>query len=383
MKTSRRAIMFLAIISMYALIVIYIGAHLLLWVRQWVPAVPTAGFWLLYTLAAVGYFMAYIPWMKNVYPIKQGLKWLGAYYFALLEFAIALLLIADLIYVILAQFPVDMTYYIKVAGFVVTFVLMSIIVWGSRNAWATVTRQYPIAIDKQADDLPKLKIAVVSDIHLGDIVGKRHLQRMIDSINLRKPDLVLMVGDVLDDRIEPFIRQRMDQQLQGLEAKYGVFAVLGNHEYYGGTIATYVEMMDKVGIRVLQDEVIEVAGCYLVGRKDKAAETMDAEGRRTIDSLVTGLNSGKPIIVMDHQPFRLDQASDAGVDVLLCGHTHRGQFAPNHFVTQRMYELDWGYKRKEQMHTVVTSGYGVWGPPIRLGSRSEIVELEVTFSHDN
>lgn len=86
-----------------------------------------------------------------------------------------------------------------------------------------------------------------------------------------------------------------------------------------------------------------------------------------------------PIIAMDHQPTDLQAAADNGVDLLLCGHTHRGQMAPNHLVTRRMYELDWGYKQKGSMHTIVSSGFGFWGPPLRLGSQSEIVQIEVTF----
>ncbi len=379
MKSWRNVAVFGIVLILYVAINIYIGAHGLLWMRQWMPAMSVVVYWSVFALVALAYLLALLPWRKELYQIKRWLKIIGAYYMAMMQFAVIMLLIADLLYVVLLYFGGDMSAYIQVTGSIILFFIAVALGWGSRNAWSTVIRKYPVTIEKEVDDLKGLRVIVVSDIHLGDIVGKRHLQRMIDQIYQKKPDLVLMVGDILDDRIEPFIRHRMDQQLKDLQATYGVYAVLGNHEYYGGAVKQFTDMMDRVGIRVLQDEVIEVAGCYLVGRKDKAAESMDENGRQTIDALLAGINQSKPIIVMDHQPFHLDKASSAGVDLLLCGHTHRGQFAPNHWVTERMYEIDWGHMRKEQTDVVVTSGFGTWGPPIRLGSRSEIVELEIRF----
>lgn len=192
-----------------------------------------------------------------------------------------------------------------------------------------------------------------------------------------KPDVILLAGDVLDDSIEPFIRNRMSEQLKLLKARHGVYAVLGNHEYYGGSIKEYTELMDSIGIKVLQDEVVETAGVYIVGRKDKTAEAMEAGGRLSVSSLLEGLDLSRPVIMMDHQPTGFDLAAKAGVDILLSGHTHRGQIAPNHWITKRLFELDWGYLLKEKMHVIVSSGYGTWGPPIRLASRSELIKLEV------
>lgn len=196
-------------------------------------------------------------------------------------------------------------------------------------------------------------------------------------MNAMQPDVILLAGDVLDDSIEPFIRNSMSEQIKQLKARYGVYAVLGNHEYYGGSIKEYTDLMSSIGIKVLQDEVEEVAGTYIVGRKDKTAEAMEAGGRQSVSSLLEGLDLTRPVIMMDHQPTGFDVAAQAGVDVLLSGHTHRGQIAPNHWITKRLFELDWGYLRKDNLHVVVSSGYGTWGPPIRLASRSEIIKLEV------
>jgi predicted MPP superfamily phosphohydrolase len=219
---------------------------------------------------------------------------------------------------------------------------------------------------------------------LGNLVGNRHLDRLLPLVNDWQPDVVLLAGDVIDDTVEPFLRRDMSSRLARLQAKYGVFAVLGNHEYYGGHIPEYVETMRRIGIPVLQDETVTVGGAIqIAGRKDKTAESMDPQGRKPIAELVSAFDDWLPIIVMDHQPTRYDLAAAAGVDILVSGHTHRGQMAPNHWITRRMFELDWGYLRKKQMHAFVSSGFGTWGPPIRLASRSEIVQITVHFKGGN
>jgi predicted MPP superfamily phosphohydrolase len=138
--------------------------------------------------------------------------------------------------------------------------------------------------------------------------------------------------------------------------------------------------MNKIGIKVLRDETVEIAGAlYVAGRKDKTAESADPSGRLKVSDLLSPLDLDKPVILMDHQPTKFQQAAEAGADILLSGHTHRGQFFPNHLLTKRLFELDWGYMRKGAMHVIVSSGFGTWGPPIRIGSRSEIIQLEISF----
>lgn len=138
--------------------------------------------------------------------------------------------------------------------------------------------------------------------------------------------------------------------------------------------------MAALGIPVLRDERVTPDGVlHVVGRKDKTAESMDPDGRQPVAELLEGLDPALPVVLMDHQPYGYAAAAEAGVDIIVSGHTHRGQFAPNHWVTRRLFELDWGYLRKGKMHAIVSSGFGTWGPPVRLASRSEIVHLSVTF----
>lgn len=377
MKKLRMIASGVVMLLILALVNFYIGIHIWVLVDQWIPGVPSGLFWTIFTIVALAYFIGMIPWPRAVKPIARLLKVMGSYYLACMEFALIMLPLTDLLYWVLRMMGLKLNNYTSEAGATVLLLLIVFLVWGSRNAWSTIVRTHPIQVDKSIGTSTPLTIAVASDLHLGNIVGNRHLKKMVAKINNMRPDIILLAGDVLDDSIEPFIRNRMSEQLKQLKARHGVYAVLGNHEYYGGSIKQYTELMNSIGIKVLQDEVEEVAGTYIVGRKDKTAENMEVEGRKRVSTLLEGLDLSRPVIMMDHQPTGFDIAAQAGVDILLSGHTHRGQIAPNHWITKRLFELDWGYLQKDNLHVIVSSGYGTWGPPIRLASRSEIIKLEV------
>ncbi|QWU13899.1 hypothetical protein SAMN04487895_101149 [Paenibacillus sophorae] len=376
MKRIRLILSIAAGVLLLSLVNFYIGYHAWLLIQNWLPGTSPVVFWPVFWVIALAYVICRAPLPSALKPLARFLKVIGSYYLALMQFAIILLPVADLFYWILSITGADVSGYISEAGAVIVALLAVFLVWGSRNAWSTVLRVHSLGLPKRFER--DLTIAVASDLHLGDIVGNRHLKKMVDRMNAMKPDIVLLAGDVLDDSVEPFVRHRMSEQLGKLKARYGVFAVLGNHEYYGKDIKKYTDLMSEVGIRVLQDEVAEAAGVYIVGRKDKTAESMDSEGRKSVASLLEGLDLTRPVIMMDHQPTGFEAAARAGVDVLLSGHTHRGQIAPIHWITRRLFELDWGYLNKENLHVIVSSGYGTWGPPIRLASRSEIIGLSLS-----
>ncbi|WP_189023173.1 metallophosphoesterase [Paenibacillus albidus] len=358
------------------LVNLYIGMHVRILIGYLLPELLSAVFWPVFLLIAFAYMIGMLPWPQAVKPVGRFFKVLGSYYLACMEFAVIVLPLTDLLYWVLGLTGVDRTLFTAEAGAALTFLLVAFLVWGSRNAWSTIVRTHRLPVEKKSSTSAALTVAVASDLHLGNIVGNRHLRKMVAEINSMEPDVILLAGDVLDDSIEPFVRNRMSEQLKLLKARYGVYAVLGNHEYYGGSIKEYTELMAGIGIKVLQDEVVEAAGTYIVGRKDKTAEAMEG-GRLSVAALLEGLDLSRPVLMMDHQPTGFGAAAQAGVDVLLSGHTHRGQIAPNHWITKRLFELDWGYLRKENLHVVVSSGYGTWGPPIRLASRSELIKLEV------
>jgi predicted MPP superfamily phosphohydrolase len=363
----------------YSSINFYIGWHVTEWLRVIGVAYIPALFWSLFGIIAYGYIGGRIPLPSMIKPLGRLLKVVGSYYIFIMEMGFLLFLVGDLVglFVRLAgSYTDDYTIY---AGSTILAILIILLVIGSRNAWSPIVRHYELTIDKPAGGAHKeWTVAVASDLHLGNVVGRRHLRRLVDRVNAMDPDLILLPGDVIDDTIEPFIRNKMSELLGELRAKHGIYAVLGNHEYYGGHIDPYLIEMNKIGIRVLRDETVEIAGSlYVAGRKDKTAESADPSNRLAVGELLSPLNLNKAVILMDHQPTKFSAAADAGADIMLSGHTHRGQFAPNHLFTRRIFELDWGYMRKGLMHVVVSSGFGTWGPPIRIGSRSEIIQLKI------
>ncbi|UQZ87525.1 putative metallophosphoesterase [Paenibacillus konkukensis] len=369
---------FIPVLLLFVLINGYIGGHGAFLLAHYGAAFPMTLYWVLFAVLVFSYLIGRSRLLKG--PLGRLLKVIGSYYFAVMEFAFLLLIAADLIALTCKLAGAEPGVYIPVLAWGAAAVLVILLLRGSWNSWTPVVRKYELQVNKQVRGMKELRVLVASDIHLGNIVGKRHLSKLVKHAENTKPDLILLPGDVIDDSIEPYIRNGMSEVMRRLKAPLGTYAVLGNHEYYGGHIEEYVKQMEAIGIKVLRDETVGVQNAVLIaGRKDRTAERSGGSGRLSAAELLKDADSSRPIIMMDHQPYQFAQTAAAGVDVLLCGHTHRGQFAPNHWITRRLFELDWGYMRKEAMHVVVSSGFGSWGPPIRLASRSEIVELVIRF----
>lgn len=216
---------------------------------------------------------------------------------------------------------------------------------------------------------------MAADTHFGLLVGKGQAERLVTELNKLEPDIILLPGDLYDDDIQPFIDQKIDQILSKLQAPYGVYATLGNHDRHDGSMQRLIDTLERSGIEVLYDETTTVNGeLTLIGRKDRTDEE-----RISLDALMKHVDLSKPAILLDHQPYELDAAQQQGVDLIVSGHTHRGQVFPGNLITEAVYENDWGHLQLETMHSIVTSGFGFWGPPIRIGTRAEIVNIQIQF----
>jgi len=231
--------------------------------------------------------------------------------------------------------------------------------------------------DHQANMQPKalsMKIVAISDVHLGLGTVKSQLKRYVDMINAQQPDVILISGDLIDNSIVPVKNQRMAEELNQLHARYGIYMAPGNHEYISG-IDDCLQYLKQTSIRVLRDEVVTLPnGLQIIGRDDRAARH-----RKTLTQLTQDISRRQPVIVLDHQPAEIDQAVTAGVDLLICGHTHHGQVWPLSWVTDRMFDVSYGYVQRKQTHIYVSSGLGLWGPPFRIGTQSEmaVIKLEL------
>ncbi|MFZ5648287.1 MAG: metallophosphoesterase [Bacillota bacterium] len=270
-----------------------------------------------------------------------------------------------------------------ITGLVVVILVSGVFVYGWWNARNTRISNYQIHISKQAGELEKMRVVVVSDLHLGTIVNRNRLDRLVEMVNRLEPDLVLLPGDIIEETPGPFVDQDMAASLRRLNTRFGVYAVPGNHEYIGRKFDEIVKSLQEAGIEVLVDRHIKVADSfYIVGRDDRSGERFTGKKRRDMTDLMAGLNPSLPVILMEHQPSIKGQEPEKGVDLKVSGHTHRGQFFPFNLITSRMYEIDWGHLRTGGFNSVVTSGFGTFGPPIRVGSRPEVVKLDIVFGKE-
>ncbi|MCU6709820.1 metallophosphoesterase [Paenibacillus sp. J5C_2022] len=382
----RFAAMLAGILIVYGALTFYIGWNVWLFLSHttgWKAPLP---YGIVIGVLAFGYIIGRMGQSTRLRFIAQPVKYMGAYWFGFFQYAILLLPAANVAALLLRWAGAPDSVYMTTVGGITASLLILIMLRGAWNAWHPVIRKYQVTVNKNAGARTGLRIAMASDLHLGTVIGKTHLKRLLKVIDDIEADIILLAGDILDDELEPYVEKRMSEVLGRLHAPLGVFAVTGNHEYIGGKVPEFVTEMDAIGIRVLMDEAEVIDDSFIViGRKDKAAAGMGRQqdgrgaGRATLEDLVQPFDASLPLILMDHQPSSLEEAAANGIDISLSGHTHRGQMAPNHWITRRMFLLDWGYKQIGGLHAIVSSGFGFWGPPMRIGSRSEVLQIDVVF----
>lgn len=351
------------IILVYGLLVMYFGFNTYNWLQSWAKQINPWLFGLGWFCLAFGFLIGRISHSLRFFSV------LGFYWFIVMQYGLILFPLTTIIYLI---WPTEETIFI--VGSIVVVIFFVILTVGTYFAFSPVVHRKIIHVNKESGSLRELKIVLASDFHLGLLSNKKHLQRFVNLANEEKPDVVLLAGDLVDDDPIWFVTAGMSEVMRQLSPTYGVYGVLGNHEYYGGKIPLLIEEMKVSGVQMLLDETIFVENSfYVTGRED-----LTNRNRKSLESLKP-MKDTLPWFVMDHTPTDLKTPADLGVDLHVSGHTHRGQMWPNHLITRRLFELDYGYKLKESMHAFVSSGFGFWGPPIRIGSRSELWSITIVF----
>ena len=258
--------------------------------------------------------------------------------------------------------------------FLVVFV-GGLMVKGYHDAMYPVVRHLDIHIPKTADGKDSLTIVLMSDLHIGEIIGKEQVQRLVTLCNAEQPDMIVIAGDMMDYESRFAEKAQIEEDLQQLKAPLGVYITLGNHEYRANRFAK-IRWIEKTGAILLVDSVVMPDSTfYLIGRDD--AINLD---RAALETLMQGVDVKKPVIVVEHQPVSAEDVVDNQCDLGLYGHTHNGQYWPFPLLLKLALKYPYGYYTKGVSHIYVSAGVGFAGPPFRIGTRSEIVVIRLRFN---
>lgn len=280
-------------------------------------------------------------------------------------------------------------------GGVTAAVIVAVSAYGAVHFGQIDTTYYTAEVPKACAAGGELRVALASDLHLGASVGTRQLARMVQRMNDAHPDLVVLAGDIFDNSYDDLDDPGgIRDLLASIESTYGVYACYGNHDVSEKLLAGFTfagappkvdprmdALLADAGVTVLQDESVTVDGAfYLVGRLDAKRPAHGEGGRQPTARLTEGLDKTKPILLLDHQPRELAEDAAAGVDAVLSGHVHDGQLFPVNLFVKLMWENPCGHLYKNGMHSFVTSGVGVWGPAMRVGTNAEVMVIDFIFT---
>lgn len=316
-------------------------------------------FIVLFWLATISLFLSFaLRGTSLPHPISRVLFNIGSIWLVFTLYMVLTLALFDIMHHFIPSLQGGVWYSLMITS--------ALMLYGYINYRMPREEHITIDVDKPIEG-GEYRMAVISDVHLGYGTTRRDLSRYVDMINSHNPDVVLIVGDLIDNSVEPVIKYSMLKEFERITAKDGIYMVAGNHEYISG-IDRCIEHISTSRITLLRDSVVRLSsGVQLVGRDDRFRLR-----RKPLDSLIMGVDRSLPIVVLDHQPKSISESEKMEVDIHISGHTHRGQVWPLNLVTDAMYDQSHGYRRWGSSHVVVSSGLSLWGPPFRIGSKSEL-----------
>jgi uncharacterized protein len=276
---------------------------------------------------------------------------------------------------------------LKVASVLFTIIFgVSIAVIGTHINNNPVINKYNITIPKKSSGLNSLKIISISDLHLKNLTSSSFLKKLVEKVRLEKPDIIFMPGDIVETygntnevKLNEFI-----ELLKDIKSANGIYAVRGNHDLPGPNVADKIDFNKRLGITMLSDSLIDLENkICIIGLKYRGNNE-----KKPIDSLLKLRTKDLPVILLDHAPFCLEEDNRNNIDVQLSGHTHNGQIWPLNYITDAVYDIAWGYKKINNTHLFVSCGvqdailpgHQDLSIPVRLGSVSEIMEINIEFN---
>lgn len=281
-------------------------------------------------------------------------------------------------------------------GSVVVACAVATCLYGIFNARNIKVNEYSVTVNKSCGSDKHLKAVLVADMHMGYAIGVDHITNMVKKINEQNADIVIIAGDIFDNSYDGMDDpEGIKAQLKSIKSKYGVYAVYGNHDIdekilmgftfdWGGKQLNSEKMtnfMKECNIKLINDESVLINDeFYLVGRRDTDKPGTEDGTRAEISELTKDLDKTKPIFVLSHEPDELQKTADAGADIDFSGHTHDGQLFPGNLTIGLFWENPCGMIKKDNMYSIVTSGVGVYGTFMRVGTDAEICSVDINFA---
>lgn len=281
-------------------------------------------------------------------------------------------------------------------GSVVVACAVATCLYGIFNARNIKVNEYSVTVNKSCGSDKHLKAVLVADLHMGYAIGVDHITNMVEKINEQDADIVIIAGDIFDNSYDGMDDpEGIKAQLKSIKSKYGVYAVYGNHDIdekilmgftfdWGGKQLNSEKMtnfMKECNIKLINDESVLINDeFYLVGRRDTDKPGTEDGTRAEISELTKDLDKTKPIFVLSHEPDELQKTADAGADIDFSGHTHDGQLFPGNLTIGLFWENPCGMIKKDNMYSIVTSGVGVYGTFMRVGTDAEICSVDIDFA---
>lgn len=386
----------------YILINLYILLRMFQWMGACYYLFQTLTFRMIYagiyTVLASALLTGFL--IKKPLFLRRILKVIGNYFLGTFEYTVFLIVLLDFgrlffKYVFHASW-ISSRPAVVVSGCICTVIIIFFSFYGIIHAKNMKITSYQIQIHKQVQGLNTLKIVLLADSHFGYSVGEKQAKAIAEKINAENPDIVCFAGDIFDNEFDGIqYPEKIKEILKSIHTKYGVYACWGNHDLNEPILAGFTfgskskdyhdprmeQFLKDCGIHLLKDESVLIdEKFYIIGREDPDRAEKTGITRKTPEELTRSLDLSKPVIVMDHQPRELQELADAGADLDLCGHTHDGQMFPGNLTIHFLWENPCGYLRKGSMQNIVTSGAGIWGPSMRVGTNSEICSITVNFN---
>ena len=379
---------------------ILINFYVVQWMIRWMGACHRLFQTMAFRVTFVGVYIILATALLTGFLIKKPaalhrvLKHIGNYFLGTFLYILMVIAVVDLgrlilKYVFHAPFIGQRSTFV-ITGLICTILIISLSVYGILHVSHVKTTPYEVTVAKTVDGMDSLKFVLLADTHFG------YSRRIMKKINAENADVVCIAGDIFDNEYDAISRpDELKKILKGIKSKYGVYACWGNHDLNEPILAGFTfngkeedyndprmeEFLTDAGIHLLDDESVLIDNkFYIVGRRD-ASRCEKVEGsRQTPAQLTSSLDQSKPIIFIDHQPKELEETAAAGVDLDLCGHTHDGQIFPGNLIIHLFWENSCGYLQKGNLHNIVTSGAGIWGPSMRVGTDSEICPITINFT---